>query len=243
MTVMEMPPKAAALLTVHLQIGSGKPGAVLFTLDLLVDPVHEQVNGFGHMTQAINPPLDIPTRVEGNFTYMTVMPNNGHLLVTATGYPPVSWPVGGGVGPVLLPNVQLWMIMSPDWTSGTANYKYRIDETTWKSITDVPVKGSHEAAPAMASGKTIELTPESIDATYLGRTLKITASGREDGVKNISIIPIDFQKLVFAVEGEPSPAIGNFPYTVTADFQLPEKPAFIYLKTPQGIKEVPVRDL
>lgn len=78
---------------------------------------------------------------------MCVMPNTCHILVTATGYPIIHWPHGGGVGPVIPANVDLRMVLSDDWKSGTANYKYLDKSGTWQEVNDAPVK--------VVSGKSI----------------------------------------------------------------------------------------
>jgi hypothetical protein len=98
------------------------------------------VTGLGHITQAINPPLDIVTKLDGSYTYMTVMPRNVHILVTAIGYPIIHWPPWGGVGPVIPPNVDLRMVLEEDWKSGTANYKYVDDNGNWHEIEGVAVR-------------------------------------------------------------------------------------------------------
>jgi hypothetical protein len=121
------------------QIGNDMPGAPLFTVHLIVSTPNEAVNGMGEVTQTTNPPLDLSTKLTGNFTYMTVMPQNTHILVTLTGYPNVHWSPSWGIGPVLLPNTTLQMVLTDDWKSGTANFTYT-DENGSQTITNVPVK-------------------------------------------------------------------------------------------------------
>jgi hypothetical protein len=121
------------------QIG-GIPGGLLFRVNLVVYTPGETVTGIGEITQAINPPLDIKTKLEGTFTYMTIKPQQTHILVVITGYPIINWPPSGGIGPVLYPNVHLRMVLQNDWKSGVANYKYSNDGKTWQNITDAPVK-------------------------------------------------------------------------------------------------------
>lgn len=116
------------------------PGAPLFRINFGVYTPGETVSGIGHITQAINPPLDVGTHLDGQYTYMCVMPKNCHILITATGYPITKWPQGGGVGHVILPNVDLWMVVAEDWKSGTANYKYMDGNGNWHEVKDAPVK-------------------------------------------------------------------------------------------------------
>lgn len=135
------------LFIVGYQIGGDKPGAPLFKVHLTVHTPTETINGLGQITQAIHPPLDVSTKLEGNYTYMTVMPHNVHILVTATGYPLVQWPQHTGIGPVILPNVHLQMVLSEDWKTGTASYKYIDNNGKWHKIEDAPVKLIASNAP------------------------------------------------------------------------------------------------
>jgi len=128
------------LFPVCYEVGKGMPGAPMFKISLLVYTPAEKVNGFGEITQATSPPLDVKTKLEGSYTYMTVMPRNVHILVVLTGYPPVHWPVHGGIGPVIPPNVDLRMVLEENWQSGTANYKYLDAKGNWVEIKDAPVK-------------------------------------------------------------------------------------------------------
>lgn len=121
-------------------ITSGAMGAPTFNLNLGVYTPKETVHGVGQITQTTNPPLDVETKLDGSYTYMTVMPNNTHILVTATGYPIIQWPPHGGVGPVILPNIELRMVLDENWKSGTASYKYRDDQGNWHSIKDAKVQ-------------------------------------------------------------------------------------------------------
>ena len=95
------------------QIGGDKPGAPLFMVHLMFNAPDKRVSGSGEITQAINPPLDIHSRLQGNYTYMTVMPRIVHILISLDGYP--------ALVPVMLPNVHLQMVLNEDWKSGTAN--------------------------------------------------------------------------------------------------------------------------
>ncbi len=131
---------AVGLFPVAYQIGGNMPGAPTFNVHLLVNTPNERITGYGTITQTTNPPLNIDTKLEGNYTYMTVMPNNSSILVVATGYPVINWPPNGGVGPVLMPNVELRMVLSDDWAGGTANYQYQGSDGQWQSITNAPVK-------------------------------------------------------------------------------------------------------
>lgn len=128
------------LFPICYEIGGDKPGAPLFKVSFLVYTPDEKISGFGEITQAVSPPLDIKTKLEGSYTYMTVIPRNVHILITATGYPPIHWPSHGGIGPVIPPNVDLRIVVGEDWQSGTANYKYQTGIDKWNEVKDAPVK-------------------------------------------------------------------------------------------------------
>lgn len=131
--------KKLGLFIVSYQIGSNMPGAQTFTINLSVYTPGETVSGIGHIFQATNPPLNIATNLSGQYTYMTVMPQHSHILVTASGTQIIKWPQGAGVGPVLPTNVELRMVLDEDWQSGTANYKFLDNEGNWREVTNAPV--------------------------------------------------------------------------------------------------------
>ena len=137
---MEKSELKTGLFIVSYEIGGNMPGAPLFKINFSVYTPGETVSGIGHITQTTNPPIDIGTNLHGQYTYMCVMPKTCHILITATGYPIIKWPQGGGIGPVIPPNTELRMVVSEDWKSGTANYKYIDSKGNWNEITDAPVK-------------------------------------------------------------------------------------------------------
>jgi hypothetical protein len=134
-----MSEKNVGLFPVNYTLGTGLPGAPTFRLSLLVNTPDKMVNGWGRITQAVNPPLDIRTQVNGTYTYMATM-KEVHILVVATGYPAADWPPHAGTGPVLQPNLHLRLVLAKDWASGTAFYQYRDAGDPWVEVNDVPVK-------------------------------------------------------------------------------------------------------
>lgn len=125
--------QATGLFPVAYRIGNGMPGSVNFNVHLMVYTPGERVSGYGTITQATNPPLDVPTKLEGSFSYMTVMPKDTHILVVATGYT-----VEPGTQQEI--NVELRMVLTDDWKSGVANYQYRDNSGHWHKVSDAPVK-------------------------------------------------------------------------------------------------------
>jgi hypothetical protein len=127
--------KSGAFLASY-RIGTGMAGAPLFTVHLVVSTPNKTVNGAGEITQAINPPLGVPTHLSGEYTYMTVMPDNSKILVTLRGMGPIN-----PIQPLVANNTRVWLVLSTDWKSGTANYEYRYgkDSNDWQLVEGVPV--------------------------------------------------------------------------------------------------------
>jgi hypothetical protein len=126
--------QGAGLFIGSWEIGTMLPGAPLLTIHLALAAPSGTVTGLGQITQAINPPLDITSRLDGDYTYLTVMPDASHILVTVTGYPVLNMPPGGGIGPVVAPNLNLRMVLDSDWQRGTATFSYLGPDGTWQRI-------------------------------------------------------------------------------------------------------------
>jgi hypothetical protein len=134
-----MSKQTTGLFLASYTITSGAMGAPTFQLNLSVYTPKETVHGVGQITNTANPPLHITTKLDGSYTYMTVMPNNTHILVTALGYP-IDSPVQGGVPTAIRANAELRMVLTEDWKSGTATYKYVDDQGNTHSINDAKVQ-------------------------------------------------------------------------------------------------------
>jgi hypothetical protein len=128
------------LFIVSYAIGKGLPGAVSFTLNLGVYTPDETVSGSGYISQTVNPPININTNLTGQYTYMCVMPKNCHILVTLVGYPVVKWANVAATGSEVSPNVDLRMVLTEDWTSGSATYSFVDAKGKTHELKDVPVK-------------------------------------------------------------------------------------------------------
>jgi hypothetical protein len=134
-----MSEKKVGFFIVSYKIGTGDLGATTFTVHLGIDTVNEAVSGSGLITQAVNPPVHVSTNLQGQYSYMATM-QDCHILVVCEGHPVIKWPKGGGIGPVIPPNVHLRMVLTEDWKSGVANYAYVNDEGKTVEIKGVPVE-------------------------------------------------------------------------------------------------------
>jgi hypothetical protein len=129
-----------SLFLVNYQVGTGEPGAPTLNLSLAVNTVHRALHGIGQITQAVHPPVDLLTRVDGTYLPIQIL-GSPSLLVEASGVPPVHWPDRRRQGPgsVILPNFFLRMVLQ-GWESGTAYYRYQNADGHWVEVNDVPVK-------------------------------------------------------------------------------------------------------
>lgn len=118
---------------------TGLPGAPALTLHFVANPREKTITGGAQVTQAINPPLDLHSNIQGEFTYMTVMPKNTHILVIASGTPATRLPIGP-VGPALPTNFDLRMVLEEDWSRGIANWRYQTADGQWHELDNVPVE-------------------------------------------------------------------------------------------------------
>src|SRR3954467_286770 len=128
----EVSADSIGLFSVAYEIGTGQPGAPRIVAQLAVNTPAKTVSGEVTITQAVNPPVDFHVQVKGDFTYMTVMPDNTHILVVLSQVPT----------PVLnTPAAELRIVLDSDWQSGTANVRYSPDlPGHWTSLTDPPGK-------------------------------------------------------------------------------------------------------
>ena len=214
------------LFVASYDVTTGVPGAPTLHLRLMVYAPERTVTGYGGITQAVEDPPAWATRLDGDFTYLTVMGPGSHILVTLTGYPPVLMPPGTGAGPALLPNCGVRLLLDESWQSGVGSFWYVDGNGVRHDVDDARVTRAADAAAAPAAAErtldlgTVALLPEQVTATYAGDRLVIHASGHEDGVADIHVeeSPIRIFPPQFLLVGRPSPAIGSFPYATTGVF-------------------------
>ncbi|HEX2572596.1 MAG TPA: DUF1842 domain-containing protein [Polyangia bacterium] len=130
----------SGLFLAKYNIGTGMMGAPDFQVVLTVNTVDKEVNGMGRITQAVNPPVDVRTRIDGRYFEPIQVRDVPMIQVSLTGYPVLHAPSVGRIGIVLLPNVYLSMMLSADWKSGTASYRYHGADEQWHEVSGVPVK-------------------------------------------------------------------------------------------------------
>ena len=133
-----MSPTQTGLFIVSYKIGTGAMGAPTLTLALTVNTTNQTLGGLGEITQAVNPPVDVHTRVNGTYTEWIIR-DVANAMIEATGTPVVIWPAGAGIGPVIPPNFHLRMLLQ-GWESGTATYSYLNSGGEWVSVENVPVE-------------------------------------------------------------------------------------------------------
>lgn len=123
----------------HFSIGTEKPGAVTFNCSLVSSSSGGQLTGMGHITQAINPPLDMTTYLYGNS--VSFIGWGAITIITLTGLdfgPFKHW--HGGVGPVDPENVKCTIYTDRgNLEKCTANLSY-LHEGKWITLENQPVK-------------------------------------------------------------------------------------------------------
>lgn len=130
-------------------ISSHMAGAPAFQILVFYDNASETASGWGRITQAINPPLDINVRLSGNFIFTLEDGAADQYFVFLKGVPLLKWPKDAGIGPVLPTLVDLVMTLNAGRTEGTANYAYKGDHGQWIEVNGVPVKATQVAPHAL----------------------------------------------------------------------------------------------
>jgi len=123
------------LFIVSYEITTGLLGAPTLRTNLVVSTPNKTVTGNGHVHNgSVHPAFELDSKLNGEFTYMTVMPNNTHILVTANGTaftPPTQ--------PIEIPNLKLRMVLEADWSAGTATFDYIGADGQWVTIQNAKV--------------------------------------------------------------------------------------------------------
>ena len=121
-------------------IGNGSAGGVNLQIHLAVNSVNKTVSGKAHLSQATSTPLDVTSSLHGTFSYMTVMPDNSHIQLRIVGYPEIKWPSYAGIGPVILPNLDIHMVLDDDWKTGSAGFAYLDTFGQWQHLENEKVE-------------------------------------------------------------------------------------------------------
>lgn len=128
--------KNVGLFNVHYRITNHLQGGVEMQLNLTVNTVNKRITGMANITQAVNPPLNIISEIQGDFNYMCTM-QSCSILVVAEGVSPFQ-PLIRDV-PQVHKNLTLRMVLDEDWQKGVANYRYCINNE-WHEVTQAQVE-------------------------------------------------------------------------------------------------------
>lgn len=107
---------AVGMFHVVYQSANVLAGGYTLNLNLVVDTVNQTASGIAGVTQATNPPLNVSLPVHGTVTDMTVMPKNTHHLVVLE-----------SSNKLLGRHVEVRLVTTDDWQSGTANVTLFLD--------------------------------------------------------------------------------------------------------------------
>lgn len=124
------------LFNAHYRITNHLAGGVEMQLNITVNTVNKRVTGMAHITQAVNPPMNIISEIQGDFNYMCTM-DSCHILVVAEGVSPFQ-PIIRDV-PQIHNNLSLRIVMDENWQKGVANYRYCINNV-WHEVTQAQVE-------------------------------------------------------------------------------------------------------
>lgn len=128
--------KNVGLFNAHYRITNHLAGGVEMQLNLTVNTVNKRITGMAHISQAINPPLNIISEIQGDYNYMCTM-QSCSILVVAEGVSPFQ-PMIHDV-PQINKNLTLRIVMDENWQKGVANYKYCINNE-WHEVTQARVE-------------------------------------------------------------------------------------------------------
>ncbi|GGJ89161.1 hypothetical protein GCM10010123_18390 [Pilimelia anulata] len=121
------------------RIGTHHAGAPGLVIHCTFDAASGSVHGLGRIVRgATEPPLDRSVRLDGDYTYLTVLPEASHIMLTLTGYPVLHWPAHGGTGPAAPAVLNLRLMLGADWQSGTATFQYCTADEQWHTIESAP---------------------------------------------------------------------------------------------------------
>jgi hypothetical protein len=121
------------------EIGTGALGAPDFYIDINVNTLSKTLTGIGRITQAVFPPVDVHTRLQGMYMPMVSMPPGPmRIIVTATGTSVIPW-LPDKLQPRGQSNVHLFMVLDGSWKSGSASYRYKGANGQWLEVENVPV--------------------------------------------------------------------------------------------------------
>jgi len=128
--------KNVGLFNANYRISKGLAGGVDMNLNLTVNSVNKRVTGMAHLGQAINPPLNLISEIQGDFNYMCTM-QSCNILVVAEGFSPFQ-PLIHDV-PQIYRNLYLRIVLDDNWQTGVANFRYFINNV-WHEVTNAKVE-------------------------------------------------------------------------------------------------------
>ena len=114
----------------NLRIGENMPGGITCTLNLGVSPRTQSVEGGSVVFQATNPVTLVKSLVTGEYNYLCTM-DNCHIMIVLDGFS-----IKGENGN--LKNFNARILLSDDWSKGTANYSY-LKDGKWVKVKNQPV--------------------------------------------------------------------------------------------------------
>ena len=110
--------------------GQVKLGSATLRADLIINGPDKTVNGIANIYQATNPPVNVISHLNGEWSYLSNM-NEHHALIIVDGFDLSTIQYGGQA--MENKNLTLRIVVSEDWQSGTASFNY-LYEGEWYEV-------------------------------------------------------------------------------------------------------------
>ena len=111
-------------------LGETKLGSATLRLDIIVNGPDKTVNGIANVYQPTNPPVNVISHLNGDWSYICVNEDSKPLIIL-DGFDLSSIQFGGL--PMENKNLNIKISMSDDWQSGTASFSY-LYEGEWYEV-------------------------------------------------------------------------------------------------------------
>ncbi|WP_438464913.1 DUF1842 domain-containing protein [Marinomonas sp. PE14-40] len=105
-------------------------GSATLRLNLVVNGPDKTVNGVGNVYQATNPPVNVISHLNGEWSYLSNDSAN-HVLIVLDGFDLSTIQFGGQ--PMESKNLTLKIAISEDWQTGSASFNY-LYEGEWYEV-------------------------------------------------------------------------------------------------------------
>jgi len=111
-------------------LGQTKLGSATLRVDLIINGPDKTVNGIANVYQPTNPPVNVVSHLNGEWSFLTNVSDN-QALILVDGFDLSTIQFGGQ--PMEHKNLTLRIAITQDWQSGTASFNY-LYEGEWYEV-------------------------------------------------------------------------------------------------------------